>query len=154
MSEARPGNEGTRLAAALAKRGIPVRLGTDAWLWRAIEDEGTLVVGADMLLPTGWVNKIGTRALAARARQSGVGVVCAADTSKFLPPALAALPRSYERDPREIVPDPPTALEVENPYFEEIDWDALDVLVTERGPTRPRDLRSGDIPVARALRAD
>ena len=154
VSESRPGNEGTRLASALAERGIPVRLGTDAWLWRTIEDEGLLVVGADMLLPTGWVNKIGTSALATRAREAGVEVVCAADTSKFLPPALAALPRSYERDPRQILSDPPASLEIENPYFEEIEWEAMDVLVTERGPTRPRDLRSGDIPVARALRTD
>jgi translation initiation factor eIF-2B subunit delta len=152
VSESRPGNEGTRLAAALASRGIPVRLGTDAWLWGAIEDEGLLVVGADTLLPTAWVNKIGTRALAARARETGVIVVCAADTSKFLPSALAALPRSHERDPLEILSDPAESLEVVNPYFEEIGWEALDLLVTERGPTRPRDLRSGEIPVARALR--
>ncbi|HEY7473200.1 MAG TPA: hypothetical protein VIE68_12725 [Gemmatimonadota bacterium] len=153
VSESRPGNEGTRLAAALAARGIPVRLGTDAWLWSAIEEEGLLLFGADALLPTGWVNKVGTRALAARARDSGVQIACGADTSKFLPPALAALPRSYERDPRQLVPDPPTSLEVVNPYFEEVGWEALDALVTERGPTRPRDLRSGEIPVAVALRS-
>ena len=81
-----------------------------------------------------------------------MSVVCAADTGKFLPPALAALPRSYERDPVEILADPPPSLTIANPYFEEIEWEALDVLVTERGPTRPRDLRSGDIPVARTLR--
>ncbi|HET7693180.1 MAG TPA: hypothetical protein VFM44_08855 [Gemmatimonadota bacterium] len=152
VSESRPGCEGSRLAAALAGRGIPVALGTDAWLWGAIEDEGLLVLGADTLLPTGWVNKRGSRALALRARERGVSVVCAADTGKFLPPALAALPRSYERDPVEILADPPPSLAIANPYFEEIEWEALDVLVTERGPTRPRDLRSGDIPVARALR--
>jgi translation initiation factor eIF-2B subunit delta len=149
VSESRPGNEGARLARALAARGVPVTLGTDAWLLGAIEEEGLLVVGADSLLPTVWVNKIGTRALAARARDRGVAVACAADTSKFLPPALA---RSYERDPAEIASDPPPSLLVVNPYFEEIGWDALDLLITERGPTRPRDLRAGDIPVARALR--
>ena len=152
VSESRPGCEGTRLAAALAARGIPVELGTDAWLWGALEDEGLLVLGADTLLPTAWVNKRGSRALALRAREQGVAVVCAADTAKFLPPALAALPRSYERDPVEILADPPPSLSIANPYFEEIEWEALDVLVTERGPTRPRDLRAGDIPVARALR--
>ncbi len=152
VSESRPGCEGTRLAAALAARGIPIELGTDAWLWGAIEEEGLLVLGADTLLPTGWVNKRGSRALALRARERGVAVVCAADTGKFLPPALAALPRSYERDPVEILADPPPSLAIANPYFEEVAWEALNVLVTERGPTRPRDLRSGDIPVARTLR--
>ena len=152
VSESRPGCEGTRLAAALAARGIPVALGTDAWLWGAIEDDGLLVLGADTLLPSGWVNKRGSGALALRARERGLAVVCAADTGKFLPPALAALPRSYERDTAEILSDPPPSLAVANPYFEEVEWDALDVLVTERGPTRPRDLRSGDIPVARSLR--
>jgi translation initiation factor 2B subunit (eIF-2B alpha/beta/delta family) len=154
MSESRPGNEGSRLATELAARGVPVRLGTDAWLWGELEPEGLLVVGADTLLPTAWVNKTGTRALALRAREVGARVACAADTSKFLPSGLAALPRSYERDPGEILAGPPPSLEIENPYFEEIPWEALDLLVTERGPTRPRDLRAGDIPVAEVLRRD
>ena len=40
VSESRPGNEGARLAQALAARGVPVTLGTDAWLLGAIEEEG------------------------------------------------------------------------------------------------------------------
>ena len=153
LSEARPGGEGARLAAALAEKGVPVRLGVDVWLPGAMEEEGTFVVGADALLPTRWVNKLGTVALAARARERGIGVVVAADTSKWLPPALAALPRMYDRDPAEIVYRPPPSLEAVNPYFEEIAYTALDRLITERGVTRPQDLRVGDVPVARALRS-
>jgi len=152
VSESRPGGEGTALACSLAGRGVRVTLGTEAWLWGALEEGGVLVVGADALLSTAWVNKIGTAALAARARESGVPVVVAADTSKWLPPALATLPRSYERDPGEIFAGGPPSLEIRNPYFEELPYGALDHLVTERGPTRPRDLRVGEIPVARALR--
>jgi len=153
VSEGRPGNEGARMAAALAGRGIPVRLGTDAWLLSSgLDEPGIVLVGADALLPARWVNKIGTGLLAERARERGIEIVCAADTSKFLPAALAALPRSYDRDPAEIAAERPPSMEVENPYFEEIDYEALDRLVTERGPTRPRDLRVGEIPVARALR--
>lgn len=153
VGEGRPGQEGTEMAKALAGREIPVRLGTDAWLLSTgLEEGGIVLVGADALLPDRWVNKIGTAVLARAADDRGVPVVCAADTSKFLPAALAALPRSYDRDPAEIVSEPPAALEVENPYFEEIPYDLLDRLVTERGPTRPRDLRIGEIPVAGALR--
>lgn len=153
LSEARPGNEGASLARHLAERGVPVRLGTDAWLWGEIEEEeGVFAIGADALLSMRWVNKTGTRALAERARANGVSVVVAADTSKWLPPTLAALPRNYDRDPGEIAVRPPASMEVTNPYFEEIPYTALDHLITERGPTRPRDLRSGEIPVARALR--
>lgn len=152
LSEARPGNEGSALARELAERGVPVRFGTDAWLWNAMEDEGMFVVGADGLLSMRWINKIGTAALAERARANGVPVVVAADTSKWLPPALASIPRNYDRDPAELVAGPPKAMEVANPYFEEIPYTSIDHLITERGPTRPRDLRSGEIAVARALR--
>lgn len=152
LSEARPGGEGARLAAALAEKGVPVRLGTDIWLWGALEEDGAFVVGADALLPNRWVNKLGTVALVGRARERGIPVVVAADTSKWLPPALAALPRVYDRDPAEIVYRPPPSLEAVNPYFEEIPYAALDRLITERGVTRPRDLRIGDVPVALALR--
>lgn len=151
LSESRPGGEGARLAVALAERGIPVRLGIDAWLWGAIEEEGLLLLGADALLPTAWVNKIGSGAIADRARSKGVPVVVCADTSKWLPPALAALPRVYDRDPGEIVFRAPDALEAVNVYFEEVPYAALDKLVTERGVTRPQDLRMGDVVVSRSL---
>jgi translation initiation factor 2B subunit (eIF-2B alpha/beta/delta family) len=151
LSESRPGGEGARLAVALGERGIPVRLGVDAWLWGAIEEEGILLLGADALLPTAWVNKIGTGALAERARSKSVPVVVCADTSKWLPPALAALPRVYDRDPGEIVFRAPAALEAVNVYFEDVPYAALDKLVTERGVTRPQDLRMGDVVVARSL---
>jgi translation initiation factor eIF-2B subunit delta len=151
LSESRPGGEGARLAVALAERGIPVRLGIDAWLWGAIEEEGLLLLGADALLPTAWVNKIGTGALADRARSKGVPVIVCADTSKWLPPALAALPRVYDRDPGEIVFRAPAALEAVNVYFEDVPYAALDKLVTERGVTRPQDLRMGDVVVSRSL---
>lgn len=153
MSEARPGGEGARLAASLAERGIPVRIGTDAWMWSAFEEEGVFLVGADALLSIGWVNKIGTAALASRAREREVEVVVAADTSKWLPPALAALPRLYDRDPAELVFRPAPTLEARNVYFEEIPYAALDRLITERGVTRPDDLRSGDVTIAKALTA-
>ncbi|HKY60921.1 MAG TPA: hypothetical protein VJP59_07915 [Gemmatimonadota bacterium] len=151
LSESRPGGEGARLAVTLAERGIPVRLGIDAWLWGAIEEEGLLLLGADALLPTAWVNKIGSGALAERARSKGVPVIVCADTSKWLPPALAALPRVYDRDPGEIVFRAPAALEAVNVYFEDVPYAALDKLVTERGVTRPQDLRMGDVVVARSL---
>lgn len=151
LSEARPGGEGARLAVELAERGIPVRLGVDGWLWGALEEEGLFMVGADALLPTAWVNKIGTAALAARARAVGIPVIACADTSKWLPPALAALPRVYDRDPAEIVFRPPPSLEAVNVYFEDLPYAALDKLVTERGVTRPQDLRTGEVEVARAL---
>lgn len=151
-SESRPGMEGAVLAVALAEKGIPVLLGTDVWLLGAIEDEGVLLLGADALLPARWVNKTGSRLLAERARARGVRVVVAADTSKWLPGALAALPRSYGRDPAEIVEQPPAGLEIANPYFEEIPYGELDRLITERGPTRPKDLGLGEVHIARALR--
>lgn len=151
LSEGRPGGEGARLAVTLAERGIPVRVGVDAWLWGALEEEGLFMVGADALLPTAWVNKIGTAALAVRARSAGIPVVVCADTSKWLPPTLAALPRVYEREPAEIVFRPPPTLEAVNVYFEDIPYSALDKLVTERGVTRPQDLRTGEVEVAQAL---
>lgn len=151
MSEARPGGEGARMAASLAERGIPVRIGTDVWMWSAFEEEGVFLVGADALLSSGWVNKIGSEALASRAREQAVEVVVAADTSKWLPPALAALPRLYDRDPAELVFRPAPTLEARNVYFEEIPYAALDRLITERGVTRPEDLRSGDVHIATTL---
>ncbi len=116
-SEARPGLEGVRLARSLARRDVSVTLVTDAALMARLQDVDLVVVGADAFIPGGFVNKVGTSALARLARLAGKPFFVVAETSKILPRSLARFYRLPLRSGQEIVRRT-AGVCVENPYFD------------------------------------
>ena len=97
-SEGRPACEGRRLAEALAAARIPVEFFTDAALGDAVGRSDLVLVGADAIGPHWFVNKTGTRQLAAAATHAGVPVYVLAARDKFLAPAVASLLSIAEHD--------------------------------------------------------
>ncbi len=63
-----PGGEGRDTAQYLEDEGIAVKTVFDAEMGYAVGECGVVVVGADTLLPNGFVNKVGTLPLALTAR--------------------------------------------------------------------------------------
>lgn len=84
-SESRPGGEGRRLAARLAKAGVWTQLVTDAELFSRVLQGDHVVVGADCILRDSFVNKIGTSILLRNALETGARVWILADTTKLWP---------------------------------------------------------------------
>ncbi len=70
-SDGQPGLEGRRLAERLAAAGIAVTHYTDAALGHAIAGATAVLVGADAVTPDWFLNKTGTRMLAAVAGSAG-----------------------------------------------------------------------------------
>src|SRR4030095_8787821 len=68
-SESRPALEGRRLAAELVAAGIPVTYFSDAAIGHALGSADAVLVGADAIAATWFLNKTGTRMLAAAATQ-------------------------------------------------------------------------------------
>lgn len=128
-SEGRPQLEGRRLAARLARAGIPVFLVADASLPTHLEEADVVVVGADAILPSpagrrgagAYVNKIGTRVLQEQSRRAGKPFYVLADTSKILPDELWAFYR------------------LKKGLFERIPLRRGVVVLTERGPLARAD---------------
>src|SRR5688572_18910017 len=89
-SESRPALEGRKLASRLASMRVPVTFFTDAAMGHALGSVDAVLVGADAVAPTYFLNKSGTRMLAAAASHHGVPVYVLASRDKFVSEAVAA----------------------------------------------------------------
>jgi translation initiation factor 2B subunit (eIF-2B alpha/beta/delta family) len=138
--EGRPRHEGRRLAEVLSARGLDVMLSTDAALSSYIPDAAAVVVGADAIAGSFWINKVGTRALATTAESCGVQVFVIAASDKACPDILAMRWQMPLGDPSEVWPDAPTSVRVENRYFERVPVELATGFLTEVGRLAPADV--------------
>ncbi len=154
-SESRPIGEGVALARCLAFAGIPVHLTTDAALAAWIDRSDLLLVGADAVLGTGVVNKVGTEMLLRAARRARVPAYVVADSSKWLPPALARFWRPRDESPAEVTSLRHSNLQVHNRYFDRSPLRPLTGLVWERGIATPSEVRrrTAEIAISKSLMA-
>jgi translation initiation factor 2B subunit (eIF-2B alpha/beta/delta family) len=149
--EARPLLEGTALARWLAEAGYDVTLVADAALPEYLLPGTMFLAGTDAILPDAVVNKRGTRGLATWAKLSGVPRFVLATRDKIYPPDLVTQFDDPERDPRELIQDPPARLRIENRAFDRTPlavWSAIWV----GGTPLAAAAASGDRSAARALR--
>ncbi|MBI4198982.1 MAG: hypothetical protein HY535_00715, partial [Chloroflexi bacterium] len=152
-SESRPMREGVSLARRLAALGIPVHLVVDAALAEWVERADLVLLGADAILPEAVVNKVGTEPLLHAARRAGVPAYVLAESSKWLPDALAEFWRIREEAPEEIARPGVPNLRVHNRYFGTSPLSLVTGLVWEGGVTRPAALRRriSRLPVSKGL---
>jgi ribose 1,5-bisphosphate isomerase len=132
-SEGRPALEGRRLASRLAASGIPVTCFSDAAIGHALASADAVIVGADAVAPEWFLNKVGTRMLAAAATQQGVPVYVVATRDKFVSHAVAARIVVRDGPPDELWEAPPAGVTVRNPYFEPTPLDLVASVITDLG---------------------
>ncbi len=82
--ESRPGNEGVILADMLAKAGISTTLAIDTAMPELIRGSGAVLLGADAVTQTYFVNKIGSQMAIDYARRYNKPVFVATEISKFI----------------------------------------------------------------------
>jgi translation initiation factor 2B subunit (eIF-2B alpha/beta/delta family) len=152
-SESRPANEGVALAEDLAGRGVPVYLAVDAALfgWLGIAD--LVLTGADAIMTTGIVNKVGTRPLLETARRLHVPAYALADSTKWLPPRLAGYWRVRAESPAEVTRLRHPNLTVDNRYFDLSPLSLVTGVIWEEGVGRSSSIRKrlGQIQVSATL---
>lgn len=132
-AEAHPAMEGRRAATRLAAVGIPITHYTDAAIGQAVTGADAVVVGADAVTPEWFLNKSGTRMLAATAAQQGTPVYVLATRDKFLSSLVASRLAVREEAPGEVWPTPPPGVTVRNPYFERTPLDLVAAIVSDVG---------------------
>ncbi len=132
-TESRPMFEGRKLANELSTDGIHVTVIADAAASLFIESVELILVGADRITPQHLVNKVGTKMIALAARERGVPIYAVCDTSKFVGVDYFEDTIRDQRDPRELWPDAPEGVAVQNRYFEPIPLVFFTGFVTERG---------------------
>lgn len=132
-SESRPALEGRRLATDLAAAGVPVTLFGDSAIAHALDDADAVMVGADAIAPLWFLNKSGTRMLAAAAVQRGVPVYLIAARDKFVGQQVADGLVIRGGDATEIWAEPPAGVDVRNPYFESTSLDLVTAVISDVG---------------------
>ncbi len=131
-TESRPLYEGRNVAEALSEAGVHTTLVTDASMSHVVPRVDLVMVGADSLSGEGLVNKMGTYGVALAARAHGVSFYALCGTEKLLPEGCPYF-EIQARDPEEVWPGSPQAVEVLNYYFEVTPLEYLSGLVTEKG---------------------
>lgn len=132
-SESRPALEGRRLAARFAATGTAVTYFCDAAIGHSLQGADAVIVGADAIASFWFLNKSGTRMLAAAATQQGVPLYVAATRDKFAGPELAARLAVRNGDPGEVWAEPPAGVDVRNPYFEATPLDLVSAVISDIG---------------------
>ena len=131
--EGRPGMEGRALARRLAALGIPVTCMTDAAIAQALTSADAVLVGADAVTASWFLNKAGTRMLAAAALAQRVPMHVVASRDKFACAAVASRLELREAAASEVWSDPPAGVRVRNVYFEPTPLDDVTGFITEDG---------------------
>jgi translation initiation factor 2B subunit (eIF-2B alpha/beta/delta family) len=146
-SEGRPGNEGRRTAARLARAGIRVCLLTDAALLEGFLSM-PVVVGADMIVPGAFLNKVGSNVLVAGAQprvRRKFHTIVLADTLKFWPEPVHRRPsllwKQRNGPPGEVWRGAPAGVSIQNQYFVFTALAPQVRILTERGPMTPAQVR-------------
>jgi translation initiation factor 2B subunit (eIF-2B alpha/beta/delta family) len=132
-AESRPALEGRRLAAQLAADGLDVTVFTDAAIGQALTDANALIVGADAVGPEWFLNKSGTRMLAAAAAQQGIPLYVVATRDKFVHGSLVEALTIRSGGTEEVWESPPARVTVLNPYFERVPLELVANLITDAG---------------------
>ena len=136
-AEGRPVYEGRGMAARLAAKGIGVEVCTDAAVTTCGEGADAVLVGADAVTPRWFVNKCGTRQVAAVAAETGVPLYVVASRDKFLGPPLDARLRLKRGPTAEVWGDAPSTVTLANPYFERVSVDRVVAFITDVGAVGP-----------------
>jgi translation initiation factor 2B subunit (eIF-2B alpha/beta/delta family) len=132
-TESRPALEGRQLAADLAAAGIAVTCYGDAAIADALDTADAVLVGADAVAPSWFLNKTGTRMLAAAATYQSVPVYVVATRDKFVDDAVAGQLGERPVDPREVWDSPPEGVRVHNAYFEATSLDLVTSVISDMG---------------------
>jgi methylthioribose-1-phosphate isomerase len=92
-----------------------------------------LLVGADAISGEAWINKVGTRFLAAAAHHRGLPVHVLATADKLVMPGLWPHLAQRTAPAEEVWPAAPDGIRVRNPYFEAIPMDLATTVITDLG---------------------
>ncbi len=127
-TETRPRFQGRITAGELADAGIDVTLIVDSAAASVMQNADAVFVGADLLSDNGFLNKIGTYAIALAAKAHSVPVYCFSTILKY-----ADKPVIETRDAKEIWPEAPERVKIENPAFDFTPYTLGVTIVTESG---------------------
>lgn len=135
-TEARPSNEGRRLATMLASGGLEVMHSFDMSLGLILPTCRVAFMGVDCVGRPGLVNKVGSWMLGLACRELNIPLYALAGTEKFVPDDVFFAFEDHERPGQETWNNPPQGVKVLNHQFELVPFTFIAGLVTDDGILR------------------
>lgn len=135
-----PPQEGINLAEILAKKGIKTTIVADSQAGAIMDDMNIVLLGADRLYETGFVNKSGTLAVCLLAKHFNVPVYLAVETIKILKESERSI-KQVDGDPAEVYAGNKN-IDVYNGYYEKIPLNLVDKVICEEGVFETSDFLS------------
>ena len=131
-TETRPLFQGRIAARELAANGIKVTTSVDSGMFELINKSDLVLLGADAILKSGIINKIGSEIIAELAYDHNKPLYVIADSWKFSPRNVEI----EERDFHEVWNNAPKDVKVINPAFEKVESKFIRGIVSEYGILR------------------
>ncbi len=126
-----PPGEGVNLAETLSKQGIKTTIVADSQSGIIMDDMNLVIIGADRLYETGFVNKSGTLAVCLLAKHFNIPVYLAVETTKILKESERSI-KEIERDSKEVYIGN-NNISIVNSYFEKIPLKLVHKVICEQG---------------------
>ena len=138
-TETRPRLQGRITAKELARAGIPVVHYVDSAARLALKKADLMLIGADAITTEGKIiNKIGSEMFAEIADKYDIPVYSCTDSWKFDPETVFGYEEEIEkRSEKEVWPNPPRGVRIDNHAFEKIDSDLITGIISELGIYKP-----------------
>ncbi len=139
-TEARPAQEGRKLATMLASGGLEVMHTFDTAIGLALPLCRAAFMGCDCVGRPGVVNKVGSWLLSTACRELGIPLYALCGTEKFVDDERFFEFERHERPGSEVWEDAPAGVRVMNRQFEIVPFSHLAGLVTENGILTEKDV--------------
>lgn len=139
-TETRPLYQGRKTAKELQKAGIKVTTFIDSSARIILKGEqdvkkpNLVLFGADAILQSGVINKVGSGMFAEIAHENKIPVCIVADSWKYSPKEVKLEQRSFQ----EVWKNSPKHLKIRNPAFEKIPFKYIHYIVSEFGILTPK----------------
>ena len=126
-----PPGEGVKLAEILNRHKIKTTIVADSQTGIIMNDMNLVIVGADRLYETGFVNKSGTLAVCLLARHFNIPVYLAVETTKILKESERSI-KEIERDLKQVYHGEGN-ISVINSYYEKIPLNLVHKVISDQG---------------------
>lgn len=125
-----PPDEGVYLAETLDKSGIKTTLIADSQIGMFMPEMNLVLIGADRIYETGFVNKTGTLALCLIAKHYNIPIYLAADTTKILPESERII-KFVSQNKKEVYTGNRKQISIENVYYEKVPINLIHKVICE-----------------------
>ncbi|MFA5406185.1 MAG: hypothetical protein WC307_02405 [Candidatus Nanoarchaeia archaeon] len=137
-TESRPRYQGRITATELIKAGLKVNMIVDSAVADYVKKADCFLIGCDVITSTNIINKVGSRMISILCDKYDIPLYVCSLSYKFEPGSIDGFISAVEeRNTKEVWDKPPRGLQIHNPAFDVVDFEAISGFITDLGVLPP-----------------